>query len=102
MRARWLWYPLYQSITHLSRPHCPSSPDCRRGRSDQSLAGLRKRIAQLFLDFIYTPEFNPEAAKFLRAPPERSQGNTRAAAAAGAADSSAAAATAAGGGMFVG
>lgn len=37
-----------------------------RNRSPQSLAGLRKRISQLFLDFIYVPQFNPEAAAFVR------------------------------------
>ena len=39
-----------------------------RGRSDQSLVGLRKRIANGFLQFINTPEFNPEAAAFATAP----------------------------------
>jgi hypothetical protein len=28
------------------------------------LEGLRKRISSLFLNFIETPEFNPEAARF--------------------------------------
>ncbi|KAJ3417499.1 hypothetical protein HDV05_003363 [Chytridiales sp. JEL 0842] len=32
-----------------------------RGRDPSSLEGLRKRIANLFLQFIQTPEFNPEA-----------------------------------------
>ena len=35
-----------------------------RGRSEASLGGLRKRLANLFLQFIETPEFNPEAARF--------------------------------------
>ncbi|KAJ4462266.1 putative flagellar associated protein [Paratrimastix pyriformis] len=35
-----------------------------RGRSDGSLEGLRKRSCNLFLQFIETPEFNPEAARF--------------------------------------
>ena len=30
----------------------------------QMLEGLRKRISSLFLTFIETPEFNPEAASF--------------------------------------
>lgn len=32
-----------------------------RGREAKSLEGLRKRISNLFLQFIRTPEFNPEA-----------------------------------------
>lgn len=35
-----------------------------RGRSEESLEGLRKRLANLFLQFVHTPEFNPEAARF--------------------------------------
>ncbi|EFJ50994.1 hypothetical protein VOLCADRAFT_103627 [Volvox carteri f. nagariensis] len=35
-----------------------------RGRSPKVLEGLRKRISSLFLNFIETPEFNPEAARF--------------------------------------
>merc|ERR1719399_1850554 len=41
-----------------------------RGRSEASLAGLRKRLANLFLQFIETPEFNPEAARFQKVPAE--------------------------------
>ncbi|KAE9106554.1 hypothetical protein PF010_g12581 [Phytophthora fragariae] len=33
-----------------------------RGRKEKSLEGLRKRLTNLFLQFIETPEFNPEAA----------------------------------------
>ena len=32
-----------------------------RGRKDNSLVGLRKRISNLFLQFIQTPKYNPEA-----------------------------------------
>merc|ERR1719182_1358410 len=42
-----------------------------RGRSETSLSGLRKRLANLFLQFIETPEFNPEAARFQEVPQER-------------------------------
>lgn len=35
-----------------------------RNRSDKSLENLRKRILNLFLDFIETPEYNPEAGRF--------------------------------------
>lgn len=35
-----------------------------RGRSEASLEGLRLRLSNLFLQFIETPEFNPEAARF--------------------------------------
>ena len=35
-----------------------------RGRSSKSLEGLRKRLANLFLQFCETPEFNPEAGQF--------------------------------------
>jgi hypothetical protein len=40
-----------------------------RGRSAETLAGLRKRLANLFLQFIETPDYNPEATRFLRVPP---------------------------------
>lgn len=33
-----------------------------RGRKEKSLEGLRKRLANLFLQFIENPEFNPESA----------------------------------------
>merc|ERR1719183_1285621 len=35
-----------------------------RGRPEKSFHGLRKRLANLFLQFIETPEFNPEAMRF--------------------------------------
>ena len=35
-----------------------------RGRNPKSLNGLRWRISNLFLAFIETPEFNPEAQKY--------------------------------------
>mmetsp|Transcript_22548 Transcript_22548/g.25369 ORF Transcript_22548/g.25369 Transcript_22548/m.25369 type:complete len:434 (-) Transcript_22548:137-1438(-) len=41
-----------------------------RGRSETSLEGLRKRLVNLFLQFIETPEFNPEAARLQRIPRE--------------------------------
>merc|ERR1711861_122263 len=40
----------------------------RRDRTDKSLEGLHKRLRNLFLQFIETPEFNPEAARFQRVP----------------------------------
>lgn len=39
-----------------------------RGRPEKSFAGLRKRMANLFLQFIETPEFNPEATRFQKVP----------------------------------
>lgn len=39
-----------------------------RGRVPSSMAGLRKRLANMFLQFVETPEFNPEAARFLKVP----------------------------------
>ncbi|KAF4749176.1 hypothetical protein FOZ62_000681 [Perkinsus olseni] len=39
-----------------------------RGRGSGSMKGLRERIANLFFDFINTPEFNPEAQPFHRMP----------------------------------
>ncbi|KAI8811506.1 hypothetical protein BJ742DRAFT_119498 [Cladochytrium replicatum] len=39
-----------------------------RGRDPQSLEGLRKRISTLFLQFIRTPEFNPESSMYQRFP----------------------------------
>jgi len=35
-----------------------------RGRPEKSFGGLRRRVANLFLQFIETPEFNPEAMRF--------------------------------------
>lgn len=35
-----------------------------RGRDPKSMEGLRRRLANLFLHFIETPEFNPEASKY--------------------------------------
>ena len=42
----------------------------QRNRPQASLAGLRKRTANLFLQFIETPEFNPEAVRFQKVPKE--------------------------------
>ncbi|KAJ3184315.1 hypothetical protein HDU87_005163 [Geranomyces variabilis] len=39
-----------------------------RGREARSMEGLRKRISNLFLQFIQTPEFNPEAAQYQKFP----------------------------------
>mmetsp|Transcript_78594 Transcript_78594/g.143167 ORF Transcript_78594/g.143167 Transcript_78594/m.143167 type:complete len:543 (-) Transcript_78594:144-1772(-) len=39
-----------------------------RGRPEKSFAGLRRRLANLFLQFIETPEFNPEAMRFQKVP----------------------------------
>ncbi|KAJ3001444.1 hypothetical protein HKX48_002868, partial [Thoreauomyces humboldtii] len=39
-----------------------------RGREAKSMEGLRKRISNLFLQFIQTPEFNPEAALYQKFP----------------------------------
>lgn len=39
-----------------------------RGRGASMLDGLRRRIGNLFLQFVRTPEFNPEAAKYSRVP----------------------------------
>merc|ERR1712028_35765 len=44
-----------------------------RGRSEGSLDGLRRRTANLFLQFIETPEFNPEAMRFQKVPRELHQ-----------------------------
>ncbi|KAA6401041.1 MAG: putative flagellar associated protein [Streblomastix strix] len=41
-----------------------------RGRPEKSIDGLRERISNLFLQFIETPAFNPEAARFLKVPKE--------------------------------
>ena len=41
-----------------------------RGRTEKSLAGLRKRLQNLFLHFLMTPEFNPESSRFQKVPPE--------------------------------
>lgn len=37
-----------------------------RGVKETNLDGLRKRISTLFLQYIKTPTFNPEAAKLLK------------------------------------
>jgi len=39
-----------------------------RGRPEKSFTGLRRRLANLFLQFIETPEFNPEAMRFQKVP----------------------------------
>merc|ERR1719262_1937104 len=39
-----------------------------RGRGEKSFVGLRRRLANLFLQFIETPEFNPESMKFQKVP----------------------------------
>jgi len=39
-----------------------------RGRAEKSLEGLRRRLSNMFLRFIETPEFNPEAARFQKVP----------------------------------
>jgi len=37
-----------------------------RGRRQGTLKGLRQRLENLFLQFVETPEFNPEASRFLK------------------------------------
>jgi len=39
-----------------------------RGRQEKSLDGLRKRLCNLFLQFIENPDFNPEASRFQKIP----------------------------------
>ncbi|KAJ8611321.1 hypothetical protein CTAYLR_006611 [Chrysophaeum taylorii] len=39
-----------------------------RGRPEDSLEGLRRRLSNLFLQFIETGQFNPEAKRFLKVP----------------------------------
>jgi len=39
-----------------------------RGRPEKSFKGCRQRLANLFLQFIETPEFNPEAMRFQKVP----------------------------------
>ena len=39
-----------------------------RGRSLKSMERLRKRLANLFLEFINEPNYNPRAADFLKNP----------------------------------
>mmetsp|Transcript_66368 Transcript_66368/g.154221 ORF Transcript_66368/g.154221 Transcript_66368/m.154221 type:complete len:555 (+) Transcript_66368:68-1732(+) len=46
-----------------------------RGRPEKSFQGLRRRLANLFLQFIETPEFNPEAMKFQKVPREYCEQN---------------------------
>uniref|UniRef100_A0A7S1U7X5 IQ motif and ubiquitin-like domain-containing protein n=1 Tax=Phaeomonas parva TaxID=124430 RepID=A0A7S1U7X5_9STRA len=41
-----------------------------RGRSSSTMTGLRQRVANLFLEFIQTPEFNPAAQQFSKVPDE--------------------------------
>ncbi|KAK7499622.1 hypothetical protein BaRGS_00009274, partial [Batillaria attramentaria] len=43
-----------------------------RGVKEGNLTGLRKRISTLFLQYIKTPTFNPEAAKLLKVPQDPS------------------------------
>jgi hypothetical protein len=44
-----------------------------RARAAGALAGLRARIASLFLNFIETPEFNPEASRHQVVPKVRTR-----------------------------
>jgi len=44
-----------------------------RGVKESNLDGLRKRISTLFLQYIKTPMFNPEAARLLKVPQDPSQ-----------------------------
>jgi hypothetical protein len=39
-----------------------------RGRPEKAFKGSRQRLANLFLQFIETPEFNPEALRFQKVP----------------------------------
>merc|ERR1712138_39910 len=39
-----------------------------RGRSVESMVNLRRRLTSLFRQFVDTPEFNPEADRFLKVP----------------------------------
>eukprot|EP00397_Hematodinium_sp_SG-2012_P018825 GEMP01019305.1.p1 GENE.GEMP01019305.1~~GEMP01019305.1.p1 ORF type:complete len:625 (+),score=164.19 GEMP01019305.1:67-1941(+) len=39
-----------------------------RGRPETAFKGLRRRLANLFLQFVETPEFNPEAQRFQKVP----------------------------------
>lgn len=41
-----------------------------RGRPQNTLKGLRQRLANLFLQFVRTPQFNPEAQRFVKVPSE--------------------------------
>lgn len=41
-----------------------------RGRSVETLSGLRKRLSNLFMQYIEAPEFNPESNRFLKVPRE--------------------------------
>jgi len=41
-----------------------------RGRAESSFSGLRRRLSNLFLQFVETPEFNPEALQFQTVPRE--------------------------------
>ncbi|XP_060100803.1 LOW QUALITY PROTEIN: IQ and ubiquitin-like domain-containing protein [Heteronotia binoei] len=41
-----------------------------RGVKEHNLEGLRKRICTLFLQYIKTPLFNPEVARYLKVPPD--------------------------------
>ena len=49
-------------------PKQPQADLINRGRSEKSLVGLRRRLSNMFLQFIETPEFNPEAARFQKVP----------------------------------
>jgi len=39
-----------------------------RGRPEKSFAGLRRRLSNLFLQFVENPEFNPEAMRYQKVP----------------------------------
>jgi hypothetical protein len=49
----------------------------KRGRDPSALAGLRRRVSSLFLQFCETPEFNPGERQVLRRRATRGGGGAR-------------------------
>ena len=60
----------YACTSRVHRVYIACTSCACSGRAEKSLEGLRRRVLNLFLQFIETPEFNPEAARFQKVPRE--------------------------------
>ena len=67
MNVKWTAQEFDCALTRDIVDLCDREADMlNRGRSEKSLEGLRNRLANLFLQFVETPDFNPESTRFLK------------------------------------
>lgn len=67
LNVKWTVQEFSCPLTHDLVELCDREADLlNRGRNETSLEGLRKRLSNLFLQFIENPDFNPEATRFLK------------------------------------